>query len=137
MRKFTKIIALLLALSMLIAMTACAKGGDTGTTGTTTGTTNNNTNTNTTAPADDKPKEVKLDNPNLYLWGTLSEDKPDDTFSKTVKAFEEKFGGKVELENVPWAERTAKLIATSSAGAAPDMVMANHQHMPEYEMKSL
>lgn len=64
----------------------------------------------------------KLENPNvsLFIW-----DKPSDELKAFVKSFENKYGGKVTLNQTTWGEMDTKVVMAMAGDNPPDLVWAH------------
>lgn len=114
MKRLKSIISLTIAVLMAATMFGCSKG--TGSEG-----------GNSSSTKGYEWKAPKLTNPNIYLM-----DNPDDANWKAAKeTYESIYGaGTVTIDNVPFADRSAKFMALCAAGDAPAIYGCNFPQDP-------
>ncbi|HWT73443.1 MAG TPA: hypothetical protein VN258_01785 [Mobilitalea sp.] len=93
------------------------------------------------------PLPDKLDNPNITILWHTSEDQykanleanPNtfDAVWSVKEAFEQKYGGTVNVIAVGWGDQKDTLVKKVNAGEAVDLAQANDQNFPVYPAKKL
>ena len=88
-----------------------------------------------------------LENANLVIvwntteesWNNTKSDNPDafDLVWSTKAAFEQKYGGKVEVIGVGWGEQQSQVISMVNAGEVCDLAEAHDQNFPIYGAKNI
>ncbi|MBR7070680.1 MAG: extracellular solute-binding protein [Clostridia bacterium] len=141
MQKMRKIIAVLLAIAMVCALSAGCTKKDKG---------DNTSGTTSVRKAEEKKRDLtegsveesenlgfekrNLSNANVTVFIPYE---PGDEVKKQIAAFEQRYGGKVTIESCLWDQRFTRLATLIQSGDAPDVVSVVYSDMPTMAIKSL
>lgn len=125
--KFKKLLVLMAALSLVVSITACGSKNNAGNTGNTTNTPVNTSQDNKANDAGASQEAlVPEEGAELLVW----ESREEVPFTeKIAQQFEEKYGVKVNIEEVPIPDQKARLITDGPSGLGADVLVIPHDHL--------
>lgn len=125
--KFKKLLVLVAALSLVVSITACGKNNASNT-GNTTNTPANTSQENkgNDAAAPQEEALVPEEGAELLVW----ESREEVVFTEQIaQQFEEKYGVKVNIEEVPIPDQVGRLITDGPSGLGADVLVIPHDHL--------
>lgn len=125
--KFKKLLVLMAALSLVVSITACGSKNNAGNTGNTTNTPVNTSQDNKANDAGASQEAlVPEEGAELLVW----ESREEVPFTeKIAQQFEEKYGVKVNIEEVPIPDQKARLVTDGPSGLGADVLVIPHDHL--------